>query len=442
MKILVIGGGGREHALVWKLSQSPLVREIVAAPGNPGIAARARCVSTLSAADVPGLLALARKERFDLTVVGPEAPLVDGIADEFEKEGLAILGPTRRAAEIEGSKVFAKQLLERHGIPSSRYAVFSDFATARAHIEAAPPPLVIKADGLAAGKGVIVARDRASALDAARAMLVEGTFGPAGARLVVEEYLEGEEASVLVLTDGRDVVTLIPAQDHKPVLDGDQGPNTGGMGSYAPAPLVNRELLGAITGGIIEPTLRALREDGREYRGVLYAGVMVTASGPKVLEFNCRFGDPETQALLPLLDVDLAELCLACATGSVSGKRVAWKPGYAVCVVLASGGYPGPCEKGLPIFGLGKLRSRSDVVAFHAGTVLEPSPLAGSRPRTLTAGGRVLGITGWGETLPAAIDTTYEGVSEIRFQGMHYRRDIGVKALRRLSDRGTGDTRP
>ncbi|WP_027717808.1 phosphoribosylamine--glycine ligase [Desulfovirgula thermocuniculi] len=424
MKVLVVGGGGREHALVWKIAQSPRVKEIFCAPGNAGIASLARCVP-IGAEDVRGLVEFARREKIDLTVVGPEAPLTLGIVDEFSAAGLAIFGPSARAAAIEGSKVFAKQLMAKYGIPTAGFAVFDDHAAARRYISEKGAPIVVKADGLAAGKGAVVCRTVEEALSAVEEIMVKGVFGEAGRRVVVEEFLEGEEASVLAFTDGETVIPMLPAQDHKQVYDGDRGPNTGGMGAYAPAPVCTPEVMRAVEEQILRPTVRAMAREGRPYRGVLYAGLMITPQGPKVLEFNARFGDPEAQPLLMLMASDLVEVMEAVLGGRLAETQVRWHEGAAVCVVLASGGYPGPYRKGFPISGLEEAASRHPgVVVFHAGTAL-------AEGRVVTAGGRVLGVTARAESIEAAIAGAYAAVGEISFEGMHYRRDIGQKALQR-----------
>ncbi|MGQ9497085.1 MAG: phosphoribosylamine--glycine ligase [Desulfotomaculales bacterium] len=422
MRILVVGGGGREHALVWKLAQSPRVKQIFAAPGNGGIGEVATCVD-VQAEDVQGLLALARQEHIDLTVVGPEAPLAAGIVDTFRAAGLRIFGPTREAAAIEGSKVFAKRLMEKYGIPTARAAVFEDPEAARKYIREANTPCVVKADGLAAGKGVIVADDVETALDAVDIIMVRRAFGAAGARVLIEERLEGEEASILAFSDGERVLPLLPAQDHKRVFDGDAGPNTGGMGAYAPAPACTPEMVRDIEERILLPAVRALKNEGVPYVGVLYAGLMLTADGPKVLEFNVRFGDPEAQPLLVLLAGDLVDAMEAALDGELDKIRLAWHPGAAVCVVMAAAGYPGPYKKGDPIVGLADVPP--DVVVFHAGTARRNGEL-------VTAGGRVLGVTARGADLAAAVDRAYDAVERIHFAGAHYRRDIGQKGLAHL----------
>jgi phosphoribosylamine--glycine ligase len=418
MKVLVIGGGGREHALVWKLSQSPRVEKIYCAPGNPGIAELAECVA-VAATDVPALTAFARQQQVDLTVVGPEAPLCAGLADAFAAHGLVVFGPKRAAARLEGSKAFAKAFLQRHGVPTAAAAIFDNAADARAHVRRQGAPIVVKADGLAAGKGVIVAATVAEAEAAIAAIMEQRVFGEAGRQVVIEECLRGEELSVMALVDGRTVRILEAAQDHKRVGDGDRGANTGGMGAYSPTGLAVE------TGEIFQRTLAGLQAEGLDYRGVLYAGLMLTADGPKVLEFNCRFGDPETQVLVPRMDFDLAEACWATATGRLAEVPLRWKSEAAVCVVMAAGGYPGAFERGRPIAGLKDAAALAKVQVFHAGTRRRADG------QVVTDGGRVLGVTAWDATLPAAVQRAYAAVVRIEFAGAHYRRDIAARALQR-----------
>jgi phosphoribosylamine--glycine ligase len=424
MRVLLIGGGGREHALAWKLAQSPEVARLFVAPGNPGIAEVARCVPIEPVA-IAALAAFAEREAIDLTVVGPEAPLTLGLADAFAERGLAVFGPTRAAAELEGSKVFAKQLFARHGIPTARFGAFDDAAKARDFARALGGRAVVKADGLAAGKGAVVCRDLPAADQAIGDMLERRVFGPAGARVVVEELLEGEEVSVFALTDGERICPLAAAQDHKAVFDDDRGPNTGGMGAYSPPPVLDDALAERVLDTIVRPTVRAMAAEGRPYRGVLFANLMLTADGAKVLEYNVRFGDPECQALMVRQVDDLAPLCLAVAVGKGLPERLAWRPETAVCVVLASGGYPGPYRTGHPITGLEAAASRPGVTIFHAGTARQDG-------RLVTGGGRVLGVTALGADAGTAIASAYAAVSDIRFEGMHVRRDIGRRALARL----------
>ena len=421
MKVLVVGGGGREHALVWKLKQSPRVKEVYCAPGNAGIAQMATCVN-IRVEDVKMLLAFAREKGIDLTVVGPEAPLMEGIVEKFREAGLKIFGPSRRAAEIEGSKALAKEIMEKYNIPTARYAAFTDAAGAKAYIREHGAPCVVKADGLAAGKGVIVAMDEATALEAVETIMQERVFGDAGDKVIIEEFLEGEEVSILAFTDGETVIPMVSAQDHKRIFDKDEGPNTGGMGAYSPAPVYTPELAEIALRDILIPTVKGMAQEGRTYSGVIYAGLMVTRDGPKVLEYNARFGDPETQAVLVRLDTDLVDIIDAILEGRLARQEIRWKPEAAVCVVIAAGGYPGDYEKGKPISGLDSAGKKA--VVFHAGTKQVDG-------RIVTNGGRVLGVTGLGKTIAEAIANTYEAAQEIRFADMHYRKDIGYRALNR-----------
>ena len=421
MKILVIGSGGREHALTWKIAQSPLVEKIWCAPGNPGIAEFAECLP-IAVTAVDFLLNFALEHEVDLTVVGPELPLTLGIVDRFREAGLAIFGPDSKAAELEGSKVFAKRLMAKYNIPTAAFATFTDYDAATAYIHQQGAPLVIKADGLAAGKGVKIAQTVDEALAAAREIMVDDAFGKAGRQIVVEEYLAGEEVSFFALTDGKTVVPLATCQDHKRVFDGDQGPNTGGMGAYSPAPIATAELQEQIMERIICPTIAGMAKEGRPYCGVLFAGLMITSNGPKTLEYNVRFGDPETQALMARMGSDLVPLLMACATGNLAGKTVEWLDNAAVCVVMASDGYPGNYRKGFDIYGLEDAVGIGDLVVFHAGT-------SQRNGRLITAGGRVLGVTGTGPSIAAAIEKAYDGVEKIYWSGVHYRLDIGHRAL-------------
>lgn len=429
MRVLVIGSGGREHALVWKIAQSKLVDKIFCASGNAGIAQQAECLD-IKADDIPRLLEFARKEKIDLTVVGPEAPLSAGIVDEFAHYGLRIFGPNKSAARLEASKVFSKQLMAKYKVPTADFKVFTDADEAKKYIEQIGSPCVVKADGLAAGKGVVVAKSVDEAKAAVTSMMQDRIFGDAGDKVIVEECLSGEEASILVLTDSREVIALASAQDHKRVFDLDQGPNTGGMGAYSPAPVVTKELLKVILETIVYRTIDGLVKEGIDYRGVLYAGVMITKEGPKTLEFNVRFGDPETQAILPRLKSDLVEVMAACSEQKLNRIRTLdWDSRACVCVVCAAGGYPGEYAKDKEIFGLDAATALQDVMVFHAGTI--GSPVAGRRSpaKYYTNGGRVLGVTGRGNTIKEAIDTTYQAVDKVNFEGMHYRRDIGKRAI-------------
>ncbi|MBE3581235.1 MAG: phosphoribosylamine--glycine ligase [Thermoanaerobacteraceae bacterium] len=419
MKILVIGSGGREHALVWKLAQSPTVTEVYCAPGNAGIANHAYCVP-ISSDDIEGLVNFARKADIQLTVVGPEAPLVAGVVDAFEAAGLRIFGPRRETALLEGSKAWAKEFMAKEGIPTARYAVVDNLEDARRYLDREGVPVVIKADGLAAGKGVVVAEDEREALRTIEEML-GGRFGPAGRRLVLEEKLEGEEVSAMALCDGEHILPLLPSQDHKRLLDGDRGPNTGGMGAYAPVPFYDGGTAAEVMETILQPAVRAMAAAGRPYTGILYAGLMLTARGPRVLEFNCRLGDPEAQALLMLLESDLVDIMLAALEGRLDRVEVKWHPGAAACVVLTAPGYPGAYPRGETISGLDKIPPGVEV--FHAGTALKGG-------RLVTAGGRVLGVTARDETLEEALKKAYAAAGLIDFPGKHYRRDIGQRAYK------------
>ena len=423
MKVLVVGGGGREHTLAWKLANDRRQPQIFCAPGNAGTAALGTNLS-IGAEDIAGLVAWARDERPDLTVVGPEAPLCAGLVDALESEGLRAFGPGRAAAQIEGSKVFSKEVMNAAGVPCARAMAFTDAAEARDYVRAEGAPIVVKAEGLAAGKGVFVCGSVAEAEAAVRKVLVDKTFGGAGARVLVEECLEGEEASILALVDGATIVPLASSQDHKRVLDGDQGPNTGGMGAYSPAPVVTDTLWPVIEARVLQPTLAELGNRGITYKGVLYAGLMISEQGPKVLEFNCRFGDPETQVVIPRLAGDLIPALEACIDGTLSAELVSWRAEPCVCVVLASGGYPGKYEKGKQIKGLDEASAKPDTVVFHAGTALQNDSV-------VTSGGRVLGVTALGNDLTQAVSKAYDAVSAITFDGCQYRKDIAARALNR-----------
>ena len=424
MNILIVGGAGREHALAWKIAQSPAATKLYCAPGNPGIATLAQCVP-LAADDIVGLRVFAQEHHVDLTVVGPEGPLADGIVDEFRRHKLRIFGPQRAAARIESSKAFSKDLMARLRIPTAEAKSFTAVSAAFEYLERRDLPIVVKADGLAQGKGVVIARTRAEARDVVTAMLDGKAFGEAGARVVIEQFLEGEEVTVMAFTDGKTIVPMIPAQDHKRLGDGDTGPNTGGMGAYAPAPIGTSKLLDQVRARILEPAVEGLAQLGSPFQGVLYAGVMVSNGEPRVLEFNARLGDPETQAVLPLLKTDLMELLIAATEHRLDQAKIEWEPSVAVCVVLAAGGYPKAIVKGTPIYGLEKSGSTDRLLIFHAGTANASSAADGP----VTAGGRVLGITGIGDDFAAARARAYTAVETIRFEGMQYRRDIGSRAV-------------
>ena len=421
MKVFVIGGGGREHALVWKISQSSRVKKIYAAPGNAGMAQLADC-APIKAEDISGLLAFAKQKAVDLTVVGPEGPLSLGIVDAFQNAGLRVFGPDRSAAEIEANKAFTKDLMRKYRIPSADYGTFTDQAAAEAYVRSKGAPIVVKAAGLAAGKGVVVAATVEEALAALDMIMSKKTFGDAGDVVVIEECLQGEEASFMAFTDGKTVVPMASSQDHKRAFDADKGPNTGGMGAYSPAPVVTKQIERQVMEKIMNPTIRAMEQEGRFFKGILYAGLMIQNGEAKVLEFNARFGDPETQPVLARLDSDLIDIIEAILDGRLAALAVKWKPDSAVCVVMASGGYPGAYEKGKEITGLDRAAGHRNVMVFHSGTALRDG-------KVVTDGGRVLGITGIGPTVAAAIDTAYAGVREISFEGAHYRRDIGARAL-------------
>jgi phosphoribosylamine--glycine ligase len=426
MKILVVGSGGREHALVWKIRQSAKVDSIFCAPGNAGIERIAQCVD-ISATDVEGLLAFALKEQIDLTVVGPESSLVAGIVDAFEAESLRIFGPSQRAAILEGSKVFTKEFMVKYGIPTGSFQVFDNRKEAKKYLTACTPPIVVKADGLAAGKGVIVAATIREAKDAVDLIMQDKAFGAAGNTIVIEECLLGEEASFLAFTDGRTVVALPTSQDHKAIFDEDKGPNTGGMGAYSPAPVVTPAMTDYVMEHIMLPTVKGMAAEGRPYKGILYAGLMIHGDSIKVLEFNCRFGDPEAQPLLMRIDSDIVEIFEACIDGRLDTVEIKLDPRPTVCVVMASAGYPGDYVTGKAIKGINKAMLIEGVEVFQAGT-----RRAGRR--TVTSGGRVLGVTAIGSTLAEAIDKAYRATAEIHFAGCYFRRDIGAKALKRPAE--------
>ncbi len=425
MKVLVIGSGGREHALVWKLAQSPKVEKVYGAPGNPGIAQIGECVN-ISPTDIKGLADFAEREGIDLTVVGPEAPLVAGIVDEFESRGLKIFGPSKEAAKLEGSKAFSKEMMKKYGVPTADFEVFDDPEKAKEYIRKKGAPIVVKADGLAAGKGVVVAQNVEEAFEAIDKIMIEKVFGDAGNRVVVEDCLVGEEASYLVVTDGENFIPLATAQDHKAVFDGDKGPNTGGMGTYSPAPVLSKEMEKEVQEKVIKPILRGMKEEGHPFKGILYAGLMITEEGPKVLEFNVRFGDPEAQVILRRLKTDLVDVCQSVIEENLIDS-LEWIPETAICVVLASEGYPGKYEKGKVITGIEEAEKIDNVVVFHAGTAIKDGKL-------VTNGGRVLNVTALGKDIVEARENVYKAIEKIHFDGMHYRKDIGLKALKRLSN--------
>ncbi|MCX5675772.1 MAG: phosphoribosylamine--glycine ligase [Planctomycetota bacterium] len=425
MKILVIGGGGREHALAWKLAQSEHCTKLYAAPGNPGIAQVGQCVP-IGAEDIDGLLKFAREEKIDLTVVGPERPLIAGIVDRFRKAGLRIFGPAQAAAQVEGSKAWAKAVMIHFAVPTAEYRMFTRMAEALRYVDNHEEPLVVKASGEAAGKGVFVCKDQAEARKAIEIIMRDRTFGASGDTVVIEERLVGEEASILALVDESSIYSLESAQDHKAAFDNDQGPNTGGMGAYSPAPVVTERLQAQVDREILVPMVHGMKTEGAPYNGILYAGIMATAGGPKVLEFNARFGDPEAQPLLARLKTDLVEVLEATLDNRLDQVTLDWDERPAVCVVMASGGYPDKYEKGKEITGLDKADALEGVVVFHAGTRAEGG-------RIYTDGGRVLGITAIGKDLIEARDRAYAAVHAIHFHHAHWRTDIGAKAIRRMA---------
>lgn len=419
MKVLVIGGGGREHALVWKLSQSHRISKLYCAPGNGGIASLAECID-IQATDIQGVVDFAKKNQIDLTVVAPDDPLAMGMVDALEEEGLKAFGPNKAAAAIESSKVFAKELMEKYKIPTAKYKVFSLFEAAVLYLDEINYPAVIKADGLALGKGVIIAANREEAESALKSIMVDKTFGSAGNRVLIEEYISGPEVSILAFTDGKTIIPMVSSQDHKRAYDKDEGPNTGGMGAFSPSPHYTPEVASYVEEHIIGPTITAMNKEGRPFKGVLYFGLMLTSEGPKVLEYNARFGDPETQVVLPRLKTDLLDIMEAVVDERLDQVKVEWDDRAAVCVVVASGGYPGSYEKGLTINGLENLENKQDVFLFHAGTRWNGTSL-------VTNGGRVLGVTALGESLAEAAKEAYNQVDLISFKDMHFRRDIGAK---------------
>ena len=423
MKILIIGGGGREHALTWKLSKDSSKPDLFCAPGNAGTAGIATNVP-IEAENVKALLDWAKKNRPDLTVVGPEAPLCAGIVDLFTKEGLKAFGPSKAAAQMEGSKVFSKDVLVAGGVPTAKAGSFTNAADAFNYLDRTGAPTVVKAEGLAAGKGVYVCATLAEAKAAVNDVMVKKIFGDAGNRLIIEEYLEGEEASIMALVDGKTVVMLASSQDHKRVFNDDQGPNTGGMGAYSPAPVVAEDLWPVIREQVFDRTLAEMRKRGIVYKGALYAGLMLTAAGPKVLEFNCRFGDPETEAVIPRMACDLAPALMACVDGTLREDMIKWRPDPCVCVVMVSGGYPGDYSKGKVVEGLEDAATMSDVVVFHAGTKSDNGAV-------ITSGGRVLGVTAVGDDLQKAVKQAYLAITKLKFDQAQYRTDIAAKALKR-----------
>lgn len=422
MRVLIVGSGGREHALAWKVAQDSAVKSVLAAPGSAGISQCAECIP-VAADDITGLAELAAERGVDLTIVGPEAPLAAGIVDLFEKRGLRVFGPNRGAARLESSKAFMKSVLVDAGVPTARYGEFTEVEPAIGFAAELGFPVVIKADGLAAGKGVVICADAREARETVTSMLEGGSFGEAGRRVVVEEFLTGEEVSFLALTDGENVIPLEPSQDHKTVFDGDRGPNTGGMGAYSPAPVLDASMSQQVVRAVLVPTIAALRGRGVHFRGVLYAGLMMTAEGPKVLEYNVRFGDPECQPLMMRLESSLVELVEACVDGRADRVRPLWSREAAVCVVMAAEGYPGAYRKGDVIEGLDDARACEKAMVFHAGTARD------DRGRWVTAGGRVLGVTARGATVATAIENAYRAVACIRWRGVHFRKDIGRRAL-------------
>ena len=422
MKVLVIGGGGREHAIVWKLSQSRHVDKIYCTPGNAGISDLAECIE-VGPDNFDALLDFVRYEWIDLTIVGPEDPLSKGIVDIFEKDGRRIVGPTKAAAQLESSKVFSKDFMKKYRIPTAEYKVFTSYLHAEDHVRMKSAPLVIKADGLAAGKGVFVASTTDEAIDALKIIMKDRAFGDAGDRVIIEDCLEGEEASFMAFTDGETILPMVSCQDHKRVFDDDKGPNTGGMGAYSPAPVMNDELEALVMEKVMRPTIAGLKAEGIKYKGILYAGLMIKDGVPSVLEFNCRLGDPETQPVLSRLNTDFMDILMAIADGKLADVTIDWKTEASVCVVMASGGYPGKYENGKVITGLEEVKKLDYAFVFHAGTAF-------SNNETVTKGGRVLGVTALGTDIRTAKENAYEAVRKIHFEGMQYRKDISDKALK------------
>ena len=419
--VLVVGSGGREHALVWKLKQSRSVDRLFCAPGNAGISTLARCVD-IAPTNIGALAEFASRNRIDLTVVGPEASLAAGLTDEFQKRKLRVFGPSRQAARLESSKVFAKEFMRKYHIPTAPFRVFSTAAEAIGFVRTTEFPVVIKVDGLAAGKGAIIAKNVDHATEAIEQIMIKREFGEAGKQILVESFVAGQEVSVMAITDGKTILPLLPSQDHKQALDGDRGPNTGGMGAYCPTDFVTPEIREKIDEYVLQPTLNGLARDGIPYKGVIYAGLMLTAGGPKVLEYNCRFGDPETQAILPLLRSDLFEIMQATVSAKLASvNSLSWRPEYSSCVIMASKGYPGKYATGIKISGLPS-KPDNNCIVFHSGT-------AANGGNCVTAGGRVVGVTGLDQTLQTALNRTYRTINKIRFDGAIYRRDIGFRVL-------------
>lgn len=422
MKILVVGSGGREHALCWKIKQSVLVKELFCAPGNGGTAQLGTNIP-IKAEDIDGLVNFCKEKKIDFVVIGPEAPLNLGIVDRLEELGIKAFGPNKKAALLEGSKSFAKAIMKKYGVPTADYEEFTDFDTAKRYIEKKGAPLVVKADGLAAGKGVYICKTEDDAISATKQILIDRIFGEAGNRIIIEDCLEGEEASFLVFTDGEYIIPMDSSQDHKRIFDNDEGPNTGGMGAYSPAPVVTQEVFDRVMNKIIYPTIKGMNEEGTPFKGVLYAGLMIKDGEPYVLEFNTRFGDPEAQPLLFRIKNDIVPVLMGCVDGYLKNEYLLWEEKSAVCVVMASGGYPGSYEKGFEIKGLSEIDDE-DVYVFHAGTKLVDGKI-------FTDGGRVLGVTARGEDIKDAINRAYKACEKICFKNMHYRKDIGRRALNR-----------
>lgn len=422
MKVLLIGSGGREHALAWKIAQSPLLTKLYAAPGNAGISGCAECVP-IAADDIEGLLEFALREKIDLTIVGPESPLVAGIWDKFNEKGLKVFGPTRETAMLEGSKAFSKDLMTKYGIPTADYEIFTNVKEAKHYAIEAEMPVVIKADGLAAGKGVIICDTAELAVATTSQIMEQRIFGDAGNKLIFEKKLEGEELSVLVLTDGQNIIPLASARDHKRAYDHDRGPNTGGMGAFSPSMKISESELGSLIHRTVRPMVEGLAKEGTPYRGVLYAGLMMTKDGPFVLEYNCRFGDPETEVILPRMKSDLLPVMMQIAEGHLESRSLEWYDKACITVVMASGGYPGSYQKGFPIQGLDTVKQKEDVFVFHAGTGWN------AQKQIVTAGGRVLAVTALGDDMKTAHDKAYQAISHIHFESGFYRRDIGHKAI-------------